>query len=83
MMKIVWSDAAYQHLSNIIQYIAEDSPSPAKKNLSKNPKDCSRPISFATGDRVTFLLQNKKMKQTRATSGTFSASASTNPFLKC
>jgi plasmid stabilization system protein ParE len=38
MMKIVWSDAAYQHLSNIIQYIAEDSPSPAKKILAKIQK---------------------------------------------
>ncbi|MCK4839583.1 MAG: type II toxin-antitoxin system RelE/ParE family toxin [Desulfobulbaceae bacterium] len=39
--KIVWSQSAYQDLANIIQYIAEESPSNAKKILAKIKKAVS------------------------------------------
>ena len=38
---VVWSESAYQNLVDIIQYIAEDSPSNAKRILSKIKKTVS------------------------------------------
>jgi len=57
--KVIWSASAYQDLANIIQYIAEDSPSNAKKILTEIKKKVSDLYHSPQRGRLTPELQDQ------------------------
>lgn len=57
--KVVWSTSAYQDLADIIEYIAEDSPSDARKILSKIKKSVSDLYLIPQSGRLVPELQDQ------------------------
>jgi plasmid stabilization system protein ParE len=57
--KVVWSTSAYQDLSDILEYIAEDSPPDARKILSKIKKSVADLYLIPQRGRLVPELQDQ------------------------
>jgi toxin ParE1/3/4 len=60
-----WSDTAEKDLTGIIEYIAEDSPSPAYEVLNNIKGKVSTLYSFPSRDRIVAELQDQGITQYR------------------
>ncbi len=59
--KVIWSESAYQDLANIIQYIAENSPSNAQKTLAKIKKTVAGLYFSPERGRIVPELQDQNI----------------------
>jgi len=57
--RVIWAESAYQDLANIIEHIAEDSPSTAKKILAKIKKTVENLYIFPQRGRLVPELQDQ------------------------